>query len=94
MAAPLVKLDDVKLRLGVNFHTHDTLITAMIIEATDIVIDYIMKPDHGWTIETVPGRISSAILLVIARLYARDDEPVLTDAVKSILRRDRKPVVA
>lgn len=90
----LVKFDEVKVRLGVTFNSHDTMIQAMMDEGTDIVIGYIMKPDHGWTVDTVPSRISSAILLVVARLYARDDEPVITDAVKSILRRDRKPVVA
>lgn len=94
MATPLVTLDETKDRLSINFVSQDTRIQGLIDEATDIVVGYIMKPEHGWTAATVPGRIKSAILLVVARLYANDDGPVITDAVKSILRRDRKPVVA
>lgn len=38
-------------------------------QATDIVVDYIKKPDHEWTVQTVPGQVSAAILLVIASLF-------------------------
>lgn len=38
-------------------------------QATDIVIDYIKKPDHEWTSADVPGGISAAIILVIAALF-------------------------
>lgn len=92
--AALVTLPVVKARLAITFSTQDAKITGLIDEAQDIVIGYIEKPDHGWTDATAPGRIKSAIILVVARLYANDDQPVLTDSVKSILRRDRKPVVA
>jgi len=90
----LVTLEDAKERLAITFNSQDARITGLIGEAQDIVIGYIEKPDHGWTDETAPGRIKSAIILVVARLYANDDQPVLTDAVKGILRRDRRPVVA
>ncbi|WP_226576662.1 head-tail connector protein [Acuticoccus sediminis] len=62
-------------------------------EATDIVIGYLKKPDHGWTIETVPPRIRTAIIMVAKALYD-DEETVLSDAVKSLLHRDRDPALA
>lgn len=70
------------------------LVSGLVAQAQDIVLGYIDKPDTEWTDETVPPRITAAIMLVLARLHAADDGPVITDAVKSLLRRDRKPVVA
>lgn len=94
--AALVTVEDAKQRLRVDFYDEDTDVVSMTEEATDIVIGYIKKPDHVWTAETVPFRIKAAILLVLARLYEGRDgkEPILTEAVKALLHRDRDPALA
>lgn len=94
--AALVTLDEVKNRLRIDFNDDDVDVLAMAEEATDIVIGYIKKPDHEWTENAVPFRIKAAILLVVSRLYeSRDGEgEILTDAVKSLLHRDRDPALA
>lgn len=90
----LVTLDEVKERLAITFSSQDAKIAGIVDEATGIVLDYIDQPDPAWTVETVPFHVRAAIMLVTARLYAGDDKAVLTDAVKGILRRTRRPVVA
>lgn len=81
------------LRLRENTSQYD-LIEGLVIQAQDVVLDYIGTTENDWTPETVPPRITAAIMLVVVRLHAADDGPVITDAIKSLLRRDRKPVVA
>lgn len=92
----LVTLADVKNRLRIDFDDDDVDAAAMAEEAADIVIGYIKKPDHDWTVDTVPFRIKAAILLVVGRLYEDRDgkEEVLTEAVKNLLARDRDPALA
>lgn len=66
------------------------------IEATGIVIDYLKRPEHGWTSDTVPQPVRSAILLVLTTVYefrGGEVEP-LSDAVKSLLSRMRDPTLA
>lgn len=92
----LVDLTETKDRLGFDFSHDDFALAGMIEEAQDHVLRYISAPADRWTEETVPPRIKSAIVLVTARLYANRDSDgeILTPAVKGLLRRDRKPVVA
>lgn len=94
--AELITLAEVKSRLGFDFDFDDAALQAMIVEAQDHALTYVEAAADKWTIETVPPRIRSAIILVVARLYANrgEDGEVLTPAIKSLLRRDRKPVVA
>ncbi len=66
------------------------------VDATGIVIDYLKRPEHGWTAETVPQPVRSAILLVLTTIYeyrGGEVEPI-SDAVKSILARMRDPALA
>lgn len=91
--AALVTIEDAKARLQIDFDDKDADLESMVEEATDIVVGYIKQPDHEWTPETVPYRIKSAILLGVKSLFDGDGE-VLTDAVKSILHRDRDPALA
>lgn len=67
-------------------------------EASDIVVGYLKNSEHGWTDRTVPGRVRAAILLVFSNLWAHrgDDEYAdpISDAVKSLLMRDRDPAIA
>lgn len=92
----LVTVEEVKARLRIDFPDEDDPVTSMAEEATDIVIGYIEKPDHGWTSDTAPPRIKAAIFLVIAQLYENrsGEVEILTDAVKGVLRRDRDPALA
>lgn len=92
----LVALPELKIRLGFDFDHDDATLTLILGEAQDHVLKYVAAVDDAWTAQTVPARIKSAIILVSARLYANrdDDGEILTPAVKSLLRRDRKPVVA
>ncbi len=67
----LVTLSQVNLALRLDLVDGDERtadIELKISQAEDAVIDYLKKPDHGWTAETVPGRVSAAILLVIQSL--------------------------
>ncbi len=34
-----------------------------------IIIDYLKKPDHDWTEDTVPGPVSAAIILLLRDLW-------------------------
>lgn len=92
----LVDLTEVKERLGFDFDYDDGALQAMIEEAQDHVLTYIAAAADKWAPDAAPPRIRSAIILAVARLYATrgEDGEVLTPAIKSLLRRDRKPVVA
>lgn len=94
--ASLVTIEEAKRRLRIDFPDEDDPISSMLEEATDIVIGYIKTPDHGWTPESAPPRIKSAICMVAARLYQDRDggAEVLTKAVKDVLERDRDPSLA
>lgn len=65
-------------------------------DATGIIIDYLKRPDHGWTVETVPFPVKAAILLVLTALFEdrEGQQDPISDAVKSLLARLRDPAVA
>jgi hypothetical protein len=90
----LVTLEEVKDRLSITFDSQDERIDGLIAEATGIILDYIGNPEQDWTAETVPQPVRTSIMLAISRLYANDAEQVITDAIRRILRRTRRPVVA
>jgi len=68
-------------------------------DAEGVVIDYLKRPSHGWTEETVPGPVRSSILLALGTLYgvreagAEESDPI-SPAVVSLLRRLRDPALA
>lgn len=76
----------------------DELIQELSFQATAIVIDYIKRPDHGWTVQNVPFHVKAAILHVLKRLY--DDRDAEMEGgpfpahIKSLLDRDRDPALA
>ncbi|MGB3445733.1 MAG: hypothetical protein WBA48_03445 [Xanthobacteraceae bacterium] len=50
-------------------------ITLKISQATDIVLDFIQpKPDPEWTIETVPARVTAAIIITVRCLLDDTEE--------------------
>lgn len=66
-------------------------------DATSIVIDYLKKPDHGWTLDTVPGEVRSAIVRVAVLMFDQttSDKPVqfIDEGVVSLLERHRDPAL-
>lgn len=69
-------------------------VTMRIAQATDIVLDYlkIAEEDVTWTTETVPGRVSAAIILVVESLF---DDGAKGEMLKGLANGDlANPVVA
>lgn len=97
-AEPLVTDEVIRVRLGFDFMDDSAALELMAEEAQGIILNYIGGiRDPEWTKDTVPPTIRSAILLAIARLYdmrSGAEGEVLTPAIKSLLRRYRKPVIA
>jgi hypothetical protein len=99
VTTPLVSLEQARDRLRIDGVTDQADLTRMLSEGTRIVLGY-LKPqpigsplDRGWTIETVPEHIQTAILLVIRAIYDGEPDP-LSQAVIDILHRDRDPALA
>jgi hypothetical protein len=92
----LVSVAAAKRHLIIEDDFRDEDILAKTEEATAIVVDYLKKPDHGWTEDTVPGQVKAAILLTFACLFRNPDGDVdpLSDAVRSLLHRMRDPALA
>lgn len=95
----LITLDQAKRQVQKTEYTDDDLtLYEMMQDATDIVIDYIKQPNHGWDETTVPGQVRRAILLVLANLDAHrgDDQASdpLSEPVKALLARERDPALA
>jgi hypothetical protein len=86
MQATLITLDEANLHLrldligadesppyGSDERTPD--VEAKMIEAEQIVLDYLKYQDTGWTADTVPRPIKASILQMLAALYgSRGDE--------------------
>lgn len=63
-----------------------------IVQATDIVLDYIKKADDEWTADTVPGRVSAAIIMVVQCLF---DDGAQAELLAGLAGGDLKnPLVA
>jgi hypothetical protein len=62
--------------------------------ASELVIDYIKRPDHGWTDETVPLVVKAAILAVLQILYDEPNGDPLNGNVRRMLHRFRDPALA
>lgn len=98
----LVTLDAAKAHLRIDDADQDVEVTERINDASDTVIDYIKRPAHGWTDETVPGNVRASVLLVLGALWGsrpgvgedRVDIDPITPAVVSLLMRMRDPALA
>ena len=94
----LVDLRTAKDFVDVIGDDRDLFIQDLADQATAIVIDFIKRPDHGWTVDTVPLHVKSAILHVLRRLY--DDRSgeleggPLAPHIKDMLWRERDPAIA
>jgi hypothetical protein len=91
----LVTIEQAKisLRLTDTDDYHFPNVEMKMEQATDIVVDYIKRPEHGWTDGDAPPIIQAAVLEVLRRLFEGLDDPLSND-VKNILRRYRDPALA
>ena len=91
----LISLDTLRFRARVDFT--DTELQGIADDASAIVVDYLKKPDHEWTVETVPGEIRSAIVRVAVLMLDQttSDKQVefIDKGVKDLLRRHRDPAL-
>jgi hypothetical protein len=100
--AALVSLDRAKAHLHIDWNDQDEELAAKVTDASDTVVDYLKRPDHGWDETTAPGQVQAAVLLVLGALWsqregvgqnAADLDPI-SPAVASLLRRMRDPALA
>ncbi len=98
----LVSIDSAKAHLSIDWFDQDEELALKINDASDIVVDYLKRPDHGWDVETVPGQVRASVLLVLGALWAQregvgdnaaDLDPI-SPTVVSLLRRMRDPALA
>lgn len=94
----LVDLRTAKEWLRVTHDDEDLLIQALADQASAIVVDFIKRPDHGWTVNTLPQHVQAAVFHVLKRLY---DDPAgeleggpLAPHIKDMLWRERDPAIA
>ena len=89
----LVDIEALRDRLRIDEEVSTPDLDRIAEEATAIVIDFLKRPDHGWTIATVPAQVRSAIFMVAQAIDVGEPEP-LSRGVKDILRRMRDPALA
>lgn len=91
----LVTLEQVNAALHLDLIEGDERtpdVELKISQAEDAVIDYLKKPDHGWTEENVPGRVSAAVMILVQSLL---DDAATPELISGLGTGDPKnPVVA
>ena len=91
----LVSLDTLRFRGRIDMLEYE--LQQLADDATSIVIDYLKRPDHGWTLETVPGEVRSAIVRVAVLMFDQtvSDKPVqfIDEGVVALLERHRDPAL-
>lgn len=98
----LVSLDRAKAHLRIDADDQDEEVSLKITDASDIVLDYLKRPGHGWTDTDAPGQVQAAVLLVLGALWSQregagqnaEDLDPISPAVVSLLRRMRDPALA
>lgn len=90
----LVSLADAKADLRILGSGEDVDIQNKLNTAEAIVVDYLKRPDHGWTEESAPLVVKAAILLVLRNLFDEQNSDPITPGVVSILFRQRDPTLA
>ncbi|AHE56015.1 head-tail connector protein [Sphingomonas sanxanigenens] len=90
----LVTLAEAKAHLRILSNDEDADIDLKREGASDIIVDYIKRPEHGWTAETAPALVKSAVLLMLGALFADRETAEIPSGVKAILWRYRDPALA
>ncbi|AXC50059.1 phage gp6-like head-tail connector protein [Paracoccus suum] len=94
----LIDLETAKETLRITHDDEDLKVQREAEMAEQIVVDYIKRPDHGWTAHTVPLHVQAAMVHVLHRIH---DDPMgeleggwLSPAAKDLLHRERDPALA
>lgn len=94
----LVDLRTAKEWLRVAHDDEDLLIQSLADQASAIVVDFIKRPAHGWTPQTLPPHVQAAVFHVLKRLYDDRDCELeggpLASHIKDMLWRERDPAIA
>lgn len=94
----LVDLQTAKEWLRVTHDDEDLLIQALADQASALVVNFIKRPEHGWTVHTLPPHVQSAVFHVLKRLYDDRDGELeggpLAPHIKDMLWRERDPAIA
>lgn len=106
----VVTLEDAKAHLRITSDQDDFDLSEKLLDATQIVIDYLTRRDatwnatmEAWTADTVPRSVRAAILVQLGELTRkRGDDPTLepvtpvglSPTVMALLMRYRDPGVA
>ena len=92
---PLVSLDTLRFRGKIDYT--DAQLAVLLDDAEATVIDYLKRPDHGWTEETVPGEVRAAVVRVAVLMLDQttSDKPVqfIDEGVVALLERHRDPAL-
>ncbi|WP_367650161.1 head-tail connector protein [Burkholderia contaminans] len=93
----LITLAQAKAQLRITDTDSDGELASLVSAASDIVVGYLKTVEAAaYTADTVPPRVRTAVLLVLASLY--EDREGANDpigpAVQSLLMRDRDPALA
>jgi hypothetical protein len=96
----LITKKQAKDHLLIDYDDRDDDLELKMLQAEEIVIGYLKKPDHGWTEGTVPKTVQAAILLVLTALFDDRDGNGEGDYITSggpvarLLARHRDPAIA
>lgn len=92
----LISLPEAKrqLRIADTDDAFDVEVQERLVEASDIVVDYVGARAAEWTVDTVPPRAKAAVKIMLSELFDRGSEATMPDGVRSLLARLRKPVAA
>lgn len=96
----LITKEQAKNHLLIDFDDRDADLEMKMQQAEEIVVDYLKRPDHGWTEATVPKTVQAAILLVLTALFddrdgtGEGDYLAPNGPVARLLSRHRDPAIA
>lgn len=96
----LVAFDRAKKHLRVTDNDHDEEIQSKLDQASDIITDYLKaQADPTWNEDTAPGRVQSAVLLMLGHLDGNRGQDLRADedvwkAIERLLMRVRDPALA
>ena len=92
---PLVSLETLRFRGKVDYA--DAEMARLLADAEATVIDYLKRPDHDWTGETLPGEVRAAIVRVAVLMLDQttSEKPVqfIDEGVVALLERHRDPAL-
>jgi len=96
----LITIEQAKQQLRIDYDDQDVDLRMKMEQASEIVVDYLKKPQHGWTETTAPKPVQAAILLVLTALWddrtgaGGGDYLASNGPVARLLARFRDPAIA